>query len=196
MIIALMGGDFWVDVRYYRALAQTQGTGRVSSGIFDLVQYLRDERVNRVIACDWRLLQLVQYASSGQINGEEVIVGESDSSVAHENVPPSFFRMLGKSLQRPGNVYLFYAPDYELYKRREAFIEYLENHKLSYKLKILYDRNGPIYYVYRVGSTYELRKAAWQSTGDRPPRLLRVKGGSPSRKARPVRELVCGCRVK
>jgi len=145
-LAVLVGGDLAVDVQYYRVLSETQGVGLYSAGAIKLVQYLREEGVRKVIACDWGLLRIVKFLSRGEIGGREIFGYE----LGYEGVPDSFYQRLRTALQDPENVYLFYAPQFEQFKRHEAFLRYLENQGLSYERVVLHDTNGPSYYVYRV----------------------------------------------
>lgn len=170
VLAALVGADLVTDVRYYRVLAETGGVGLYSSGVFDLVQHLREREVRSVIACDWRLLQLVEFVSSGEIGGEEIFGYE----LGYEGVPASFEDLLDEALQDPENVYLFYAPPFEQFKRHQPFLRYLEVRGLPYERAVLHDRNGPIYYIYRVPGRGDPLKPA-ETTGLAPKKL---PGGS------------------
>lgn len=144
LLAVLVVGDLGTDLRYYRALIETRGIGLYSSGIHDLVRYLRERGVRSVVACDWRLLHLVQFLSRGEIGGQEIFGYE----LGYEGVPASFYRHLEAALRDPQHVYLFYAPRYEQFKRHQAFLKYVQAKGLAHERHVLYDRNGPIYYVY------------------------------------------------
>lgn len=146
VLVVLLGGDFVTDVKYYQSLLETRGIGLYSSGIFDLVQYLCEHRARKVIACDWRLLQLVEFVSGGEIKGTEIFGYEP----GYEGVAVSFYERLDEALQDLENVYLFYAPPFEQFKRHQPFLKYLEANGLPYERIVLHDRNGPVYYIYRV----------------------------------------------
>jgi hypothetical protein len=143
MVAALVGGDLVADAQYYQALVRTGGVGEYSSGIFTLVDWLRQRHITDIVACDWRLLQLVEYATHGVIGGEEIIEHGNKAG----EFPPSFVPKMRASLQQPSRVYIFYAPQYEEFKRRAAFLSLLGAR--PYELTVLSDHNGPIYYVYR-----------------------------------------------
>jgi len=146
ILAVLVWGDLRTDFSYYRALVETRGIGLYSSGIHDLVRFLHEQGVRSVVACDWRLLHLVQFLSRDEITGQEIFGYEA----GYEGVPASFYQRLEVALRDRRHVYLFYAPQYEQFKRRQAFLAYLQAKGLTYEFHVLHDRNGPMYYVYRV----------------------------------------------
>jgi 4-amino-4-deoxy-L-arabinose transferase-like glycosyltransferase len=138
--------DLAADGQYYRALVRTQGVGLFSSGILALVEQFRRDGVRSVLACDWGLLPQIAYLSRGQITGREVFGGE----MGYDRIPPSFYRAVADSLHNPDNIYLFHAQRYEQYPRREMFLAYLDARALPYQEHVIFDRNGALYYYYRV----------------------------------------------
>jgi 4-amino-4-deoxy-L-arabinose transferase-like glycosyltransferase len=154
MTTILVLGDLWTDAYYYRTLIRTHGVGLFSSGIFDLVARLRHDGARSVVACDYGLLPQIVYLSRGQISGQEIFASE----MGYDAVPPAFYDALAVSLRNPDRVYLFHAPRYEQYPRRQAFLRYMKALSEPYEERIISDRNGPVYYMYLIrGSPEPLR---------------------------------------
>jgi 4-amino-4-deoxy-L-arabinose transferase-like glycosyltransferase len=146
LVMALIVSDAAVDTLYYRSLVKTEGVGLFSSGIFDLAAYLQHQPRLAVVSCDWQILELLEFVSRGQIRGSEIFGYE----LGPGRTPASFYDDLAAALRNPASVFVFYAPRFEQYLRHQAFLEYLKGHGRSFRRRVFSDRNGPVYYLYRV----------------------------------------------
>ena len=143
VVVVLVAGNLWVDVRYYNRLLRAGSWGIFSPRAYSLVGELDRLGVPKVITCDWGLANLVYYFSKGRIKVKEIF------GYSHD-VPASFYLALAAAVQEPSTSFLFYASPYSAFKRERAFLDYLRERGLAYQQWVFYDNYGPIYLLYQV----------------------------------------------
>jgi hypothetical protein len=160
VVLGLAAQDLRVDSRYHQALQRSGGTGRFSSAIYELAEYLEDNHITSPLAVDWGFKNNIQILTKGAVNPVEIFQYSW-------NPNKEFSREVSRRLSDPNNPYLFYAEEFAIFKRYDTFERIVREANKAIQLeRTFYQRDGtPVYYLYRVttpGQGYSL----WQEGED------------------------------
>lgn len=156
VVLALVTQDLRVDFLYHQALQTSGGLGRFSDAIYELAEYLEENRITSPMAVDWGFKNNIQILTQGAVNPVEIFQYSW-------NPGDEFSREVPKYLKDPHNLYLFHAEEFASFKRYDAFERIVrEANKVIQLERTFYQRDGTlVYYLYRVttpGQGYSL----WQ----------------------------------
>jgi hypothetical protein len=112
--VALAATDVRADLGYHRALHNTMGVGAHSGAIYFLADELESEGDPHPYAVDWGIQDPIQFLSEGEINPVELFGFEFEAGDA-------FRERVVQSLDDPGHLYVFHAPEETVFQRRTAF---------------------------------------------------------------------------
>lgn len=131
-----------IDVKYYKNLRAFKESPLWSSTVFDLVENLKKEKVNKILAGDWGISRLIFYASKGEITSEEIFGYSDDAN--------SFIRKLEDEYKKEDNIYIFYLKG-TVFNRIDPFKRFITEKKIPYNEVFVSNRSGePIYAIYRL----------------------------------------------
>lgn len=134
--------------QYYDTLKKTGGIGRMSDAIYDLAEYLEQNRIRYPLAVDWGFTSTIRLITKDQVIPLEIFVppdrGKDELKI--------FQKICYEKFKNPNNIYIFPVSAYAQFKRFDAFKKIAEEMNKKVVLeKIFYQRNGePIYLLYRV----------------------------------------------
>jgi 4-amino-4-deoxy-L-arabinose transferase-like glycosyltransferase len=142
----LVHDDLEVDLAYHRELKIIGGKGDHTWASYRLAAYLQEHHVNKVMAMDWGIQDVVQFLSQGEINPDEIFGYDNQA-----DVDPAFGVRVRDRLQDPQTVYVFRVQPHFL-NRREAFEQIVaEEGKTPVEEAVIYDWSAiPIFSIVRV----------------------------------------------
>lgn len=150
--------DGFNTYRYHQALSQTGGTGRWSTGIFNLVDYAEQRlRGRRVLLGNWGLYHPLDYFSAVPLELREIF----GYSGGYQTIPDSFYSLVREELHRGGGpVFIFYTSGLEGgFLRRDAFVATLRQEGVGYEVDHVPDQDGrPMFDVF-----YPIGEPIWPS---------------------------------
>jgi 4-amino-4-deoxy-L-arabinose transferase-like glycosyltransferase len=111
IFILLVIGNLNASITYFRGLNRTGGYGRFSDAIYDLADFLIDNRISRPITVDWGFTSNTLVLTEGKVKPVDIFwhTGEDFVEKCEEH-----FRV-------PHNVYIFYTPEFRVIDHLDAF---------------------------------------------------------------------------
>jgi 4-amino-4-deoxy-L-arabinose transferase-like glycosyltransferase len=149
MLAAALASSLGVVGTYYRVLNQTGGIGMWSDSIYQLADYLKDDR--RVISCmDWGIHINLLYLSQGHLHSRETFTPFVSSRGDRTDME--------RLLAEPGQVFVFHTPKFSgIYTvaqvdPRETFFQTAKAIGATVTLeKTIYQRDGdPLFELYTI----------------------------------------------
>lgn len=134
--------------RYYKILNQTSGVGMFSDKIYELTNYLKENKGSRhVYYLDWGIKNNVYVLSEGEIWGEDFFGYTKTLKEDYYKWP----RLLDEA---EGEIIVTHAPSKTAFKgRHERLKAFLQSHSKDLILeKRIYDEGRPLFEVYTVTS--------------------------------------------
>lgn len=120
----------------------------MSDAIYDLAEYLEQNRIRYPLAVDWGFTSTIRLITKDQVIPLEIFVppdrGKDELKI--------FQKICYEKFKNPNNIYIFPVSAYAQFKRFDAFKKIAEEMNKKVVLeKIFYQRNRePIYLLYRV----------------------------------------------
>ena len=148
LVAGVVGSDLLTGVRYHDVLARSGGYDAHSDASYRLAQALEEEAAGPVVALDWGIQAQVQFLTHGRVAPREAF-GYADLAAPDA----SFAERLRPYLSDPRTIYVFHAPEQEVYRGRapafSALVEATGRH--SRILRVIYERSGrPAYVLVKV----------------------------------------------
>jgi 4-amino-4-deoxy-L-arabinose transferase-like glycosyltransferase len=114
LVVVVIGGGFWSDIGYHKALAQSGGLAAHSDASYALAEYLDGRGYVAPLAMDWGVAAQVEFLTAGRVRPIEIFGYGWEADSAFES-------RLALFLENPDSVYIFHSPPETVFPRREAF---------------------------------------------------------------------------
>ena len=111
IFLLLVIGNLSADITYLRGLNRTGGYGRFSDAIYDLADFLINNKISRPITVDWGFTSNTLILTEGKVKPIDIFWHGGED----------FVEKCKEHFQIPHNVYIFYAPEFRVIDHFDAF---------------------------------------------------------------------------
>lgn len=142
--------ELGIIFQYYKAVSKNGGVGHFSDAIYELSDFLKENKVSKPIAMDWGFRNRLLILTNGKVNCKAFY-----SERIRNN--KYFSRMCEKLLERPQNLYLVNVPDLDVRGTWPLFKEIAGSKGIIFReIKIFNQKDGrKIFSLYKQNKEYD-----------------------------------------